>query len=125
YPAGAVRGEGVLPHPGAHLTLAGRRGERQVLGHRTVDRPVPVQVAGDDEHRTGVLGGGEQGRRDRRPVGGPAVVWRVGAVVERGGAAGEIPHACRVGRVGGDPLDARTLRSPAPTGDDPDLFARV
>ena len=54
----------------------------------------------------GALGRGQHRGGQRRPVGRPLVVPRVGAVVERRGAGGELGQPVGVGGVGGDPLDA-------------------
>ena len=70
----------------------------------------------------GALGGGEQRRGHRRPVGGPAVVGRVDGVVEGGGAAGGGGERLGVGRVDLPVLDRvggvgrRCARAPGPGG---------
>ena len=66
----------------------------------------------------------EQGGRDRRPVGRPAVVGRVDGVVERGGAAGGGGQRVGVGGVDLPVLD-RVGRRPAAAGEHPHLVARA
>ena len=119
-PPGVLGCEHVGPHPVAHPTLGSGRGERGLLGHRAVDRAVAVQVAHGDQAGPGALRRGEQRRRERRPVGEPLVVGRVGAVVERDGAAGQRGEALGVGGVGRHALDALPVGPGAAAGDDPD-----
>ena len=76
--AGAVPGQRLLPHRHPDPALRPGRGERPVLGHRPVDRAVHVQVAHDDEHGAGGLGGLEQGGRDPQPGGIPESAGHTG-----------------------------------------------
>src|SRR5690606_31801385 len=119
--AGAVRGEGVGPQPGAQDSLVVGRGVRQVLGHGPVDRAVGVEVACDRVDRSRPFRGGEQRRGERRPDVLPlGVVAGVGAVVEHGGAVGDAGQGVGVGGVEGhvrDAVDAGVAPGPGHDGD--------
>ena len=102
-PPGLVRGERVLPDAGADLSLAARRGQRRGLGHRmrlvvAADPQGPrrgavaVQVGQRDQDRAAAFRGAEQAGGDRRPVGRPAMVGGVDAVVDHRGALGQAGH---------------------------------
>ena len=122
-PPGLVRGERVLPDAGADPSLAARRGQRRGLGHRmrlvvAADPQGPrrgavaVQVGQRDQHRAAAFRGGEQAGGDRRPVGRPAVIRRVDAVVDDRGALGQAGHRRGVRRVRGHVgSDLRRARS--------------
>ncbi len=84
-PARVMGGLGVVPHAHAHPGLLTRGGQREVLGHRHIDRPIPVQVRHGREHGTRALGVRQERVRDRRPVGDPPVIGRVDAVVDHDG----------------------------------------
>src|SRR6476620_11511784 len=66
-----------------------RRGNRRRRRDRRVDGAIAVEVAHGGQHRPAALGRSEQRGRQWRSVGEPAVVERVGAVVERDGSSGQ------------------------------------
>ena len=116
------------PHPGPDQGLLGRRGVRQALDHRPVDRAVGVQRGRGDQHRTRPLGGLEERRGDRRPELRPhRVRRRVDAVVERDGALGQLDEPAGVGDVGRLPAMyprlASDLRAGAGPADQHDVLA--
>ena len=108
---------GCAPAPWSTVPASGMS---SVIG--AVDRAVAVEVRGRDQHGAGRLGGAEQRVGDRRPVGDPAVVLRVHAVVDDVGAGGELAQARGVGGVGGDALGAGSGPA-ARAGDDADGVA--
>ena len=116
-PAGPVSFDRLLPHRRADLTLPARWGQRVGLLERTGRRPVSVEVAHGDEHGTVLLGRGQEGRGDRRPLGDPLVVWRVGAVVDGCRIAGRVEDGRCVRCVGLLALDSGWHLAVAAPGD--------
>jgi hypothetical protein len=100
----------------------GRSPRAGLLGHRGARRPVDVEVPGGREHRAAGLGGREQRCCQRRPVGGPAAVPRVGAVVERDRA-----WACAAAGEDADLLAGlgEQARDGGPTGPAPTTCSRL
>ena len=116
-----MRGECVEPHVDAHARLRTRRCQRHVLGHPAIDLAVAVEVAGRDEYGAGGLGRVQEGRCQGRPVLDPAVVGRVGAVVDSSGTDRELGEASGVGGIGGDALDTWQVGAGARPGHKPDV----
>src|ERR1035437_3456734 len=88
HPAGVMGGEGISPHLDAGECFRALGGQWKALRHRARDRTVAVEVADGDQNRVRALGGREQCLGDGRPVGRPAVIGGIGAVVDRDGAGG-------------------------------------
>ena len=86
-PTVAVRGEqlGGHFHPGP--ALAATCGSGQVLAQGPVNRPVGVQVVGEDQLGATGFGGAQDGAGQRGKQLGPLRIWRACAVIDDGRAA--------------------------------------
>jgi hypothetical protein len=122
-PPGPVQSERVAPHVGADPEFRMGGAEWGAGGDRAADRTVPIEVIGVGQHRAAAFRGREQRGRQRRPVGEPLVVLRVGAVVEDIGALGQSREPVGIRSVRGDPLDGGMVEAAAAASHDPNPVA--
>ncbi len=106
-PARLMRLDEIEGHPRPDRTLLRGGTQRQVVGQRSADVAIAVEVLHDDEQRAALGDGVDDGGLQRRELLGPPVVLGLCALVHDVGAVECLAQRRRIGDVGASCLGSR------------------